>query len=114
MQLDNPFVVGKYVSPAYFCDREQETATLIKHLTNGRNVALISPRRMGKSGLIEHIHLHSRTCTTIIHSSLIFTALGRLPSLSTFLAKVSISNSSRCPPNGVNVSFKWCGRCWSV
>lgn len=54
MQLDNPFVVGKYVSPTYFCDREQETATLIKHLTNGRNVALISPRRMGKSGLIEH------------------------------------------------------------
>lgn len=54
MQLDNPFVVGKYVSSAYFCDREQETATLIKHLTNGRNVALISPRRMGKSGLIEH------------------------------------------------------------
>jgi len=54
MQLDNPFVVGKYVAPAYFCDREQETSTLIKHLTNGRNVALISPRRMGKSGLIEH------------------------------------------------------------
>lgn len=54
IQLDNPFVVGKYVSPAYFCDREEETATLLKHLTNGRNVALISPRRMGKSGLIEH------------------------------------------------------------
>ncbi len=53
-ELENPFVVGKYVSPVYFCDREEETATLIKHLTNGRNVALISPRRMGKSGLIEH------------------------------------------------------------
>lgn len=53
-QLDNPFVVGKYVSPDYFCDRKQETTTLLKHLTNGRNVALISPRRMGKSGLIEH------------------------------------------------------------
>lgn len=58
-RLDNPFVVGKYVSPAYFCDREQETATLIKHLTNGRNVALISPRRMGKSGLIEHVFTQS-------------------------------------------------------
>lgn len=53
-KLENPFVVGKYVSPVYFCDREEETATLLKHLTNGRNVALISPRRMGKSGLIEH------------------------------------------------------------
>lgn len=27
------------------------TATLIKHVENGRNVALISPRRLGKSGL---------------------------------------------------------------
>lgn len=50
----NPFIVGRYVSPEYFCDRVEETATLTKHLTNGRNVALISPRRMGKSGLIEH------------------------------------------------------------
>lgn len=50
----NPFIVGRYVSPEFFCDRIEETATLTKHLTNGRNVALISPRRMGKSGLIEH------------------------------------------------------------
>lgn len=53
--INNPFVVGKYVSDEYFCDREQETATLVKHITNGRNVALISPRRLGKTGLIEHL-----------------------------------------------------------
>lgn len=52
--LINPFVVGKYISPEYFCDREMETANLIKQIKNGRNVALISPRRMGKTGLIEH------------------------------------------------------------
>lgn len=50
----NPFVVGKYISEEYFCDREQETEFLIKQIVNGRNVALISPRRMGKTGLIEH------------------------------------------------------------
>ena len=52
--LINPFIVGRYVSDHYFCDREQETAFLIKQVENGRNVALISPRRMGKTGLLQH------------------------------------------------------------
>lgn len=52
--LQNPFVVGRYVSPEYFCDRTAETAFLVKQLANGRNVALISPRRMGKTGLLHH------------------------------------------------------------
>ena len=53
--IPNPFVVGKYVSDEYFCDREQETEFLRKQIDNGRNVALISPRRLGKSGLIQHL-----------------------------------------------------------
>ena len=50
----NPFVVGKYLSDAYFCDRAEETIFLRKQVENGRDVALISPRRIGKSGLIQH------------------------------------------------------------
>ena len=50
----NPFVVGRYVSDKYFCDREKETEFLIKQIENGRNIALISPRRMGKTGLVQH------------------------------------------------------------
>jgi len=50
----NPFVTIGYVGPEYFCDREQETAELIGALRNGRNVAFISPRRLGKTGLIHH------------------------------------------------------------
>ena len=52
--ISNPFVVGKYLSDRYFCDRENDTAFLRKQIVNGRNVALISPRRIGKSGLIQH------------------------------------------------------------
>lgn len=48
----NPFIIEGYLSPLYFCDRKQETALLSRHLTNGCNVALIAPRRMGKTGLI--------------------------------------------------------------
>ena len=51
----NPFVIGKYVSVEYFCDREEETELLRKQLINGRNVTLVSDRRIGKSGLISHL-----------------------------------------------------------
>ena len=40
----------------YFCDREAESRRLVKLLVNGNNVVLISPRRMGKTGLIRHIY----------------------------------------------------------
>ena len=53
--LFNPFVIQSYVSDHYFCDREDETALLLSHIRNNKNVALISPRRLGKTGLIHHV-----------------------------------------------------------
>ena len=53
-QLRNPFVYQGYVSPDYFCDRIVETEELIGNLQNGRNTMLISPRRIGKTGLIKN------------------------------------------------------------
>lgn len=49
----NPFVVTGKIAPEYFCDRKLESARLIKSLTNGNNLVIISPRRMGKTGLIQ-------------------------------------------------------------
>jgi len=54
VKIKNPFIISGYVSPEYFCDREKETKDLTASLLNGRNMVIISPRRMGKSGLIEH------------------------------------------------------------
>lgn len=54
MTVSNPFITNGYISPHYFCDREEETRRLISSITNGNNVALISPRRLGKTGLIYH------------------------------------------------------------
>lgn len=54
MQNYNPFILGKDIPEELFCDRNEETKTLIKQIENGRNVALISHRRLGKSGLIHH------------------------------------------------------------
>ena len=50
----NPFITSGYLAPAYFCDRVTETDVLLRYLTNGNHVALISPRRLGKTGLIAH------------------------------------------------------------
>ena len=54
-ELNNPFLLHGYVDPIYFCDRTQETKDLISALKNGRNVTLMSPRRMGKTGLIFNV-----------------------------------------------------------
>lgn len=49
----NPFIVIGKIAPEYFCDRVKESARLIKSITNGNNLVIISPRRMGKTGLIQ-------------------------------------------------------------
>ena len=53
-ELNNPFVISGYCGRRYFCDREAEAAKIIEALGN-RNVSLISPRRMGKTGLIHRV-----------------------------------------------------------
>ena len=54
-QLRNPFVIYGYKGAEYFCDRKNETKTICTALSNERNVVLISPRRIGKTGLIHHV-----------------------------------------------------------
>ena len=49
----NPFIVTGKIEPEYFCDRVTESARLVKSVTNGNNLVIISPRRMGKTGLIQ-------------------------------------------------------------
>ncbi len=50
----NPFVTNGYAGAEYFCDRVDETRVLTEQLCNGNNVALMSPRRYGKTDLIRH------------------------------------------------------------
>lgn len=52
--MTNPFITSGYAGAEYFCDRVEETRKLVQFLTNGNNVALMSPRRIGKTDLIHH------------------------------------------------------------
>ena len=53
--MKNPFYTSTYKLPEYFCDREEESLKLKNTLANGRNIVLLSQRRMGKTGLIKHV-----------------------------------------------------------
>ena len=59
-KLQNPFLTKGYISKEYFCDREDELKELSRNMKNGLDTTLISPRRMGKTGLIfrffEYVH----------------------------------------------------------
>lgn len=51
---NNPFILTPMIPAEYFCDRENETHRLVTTVTNQSNIVLISPRRVGKTGLINH------------------------------------------------------------
>lgn len=51
----NPFVVSGKIAPEYFCDRVSEAAQLAHAFNNQVNVVLTSPRRMGKTSLVDFV-----------------------------------------------------------
>lgn len=86
-KIKNPFVISGYVSPDYFCDREAESAELTGTLVNRRNIVLVSPRRMGKTGLIEHC-FHQKEIKRDYHTFFIdIYATGSLKELVFILSK---------------------------
>lgn len=52
---DSPFIYGSIVSTHSFTNREIETEKLKGNLLNGINTTIISPRRWGKSSLVEKV-----------------------------------------------------------
>lgn len=50
--MEIPFVYGKIVADNDFTDREEETRKLVSNFLSQTNTAIISPRRWGKSSLV--------------------------------------------------------------
>lgn len=50
--METPFIFGKIATNENFTDREQETVSLIQNFTSLINTIIISPRRWGKSSLV--------------------------------------------------------------
>ncbi len=88
MVLKNPFLVYGYVSPKYFCDRDAETEKMLSAFDNGRNITLIAPRRIGKTGLIKNtFHLLQQQRPEVVCFYMDIFATRDLPSFVRLLAK---------------------------
>lgn len=51
--MDIPFVFGRAVSGSHFTDRKELTSYLVNNFTYGVNTIIISPRRYGKTSLVQ-------------------------------------------------------------
>lgn len=52
--MEAPFVFGRIASAENFTDRDKETLRLVQNFSSSVNSIIISPRRWGKSSLVEH------------------------------------------------------------
>lgn len=91
--LINPFITTGYVSPDYFCDRIEETERIINAIRSGRNLLLISLRRIGKTGLLRHVKYYlenDKKTHSVIYIDLLPTAnaTDMLNALSTALIRL--------------------------
>jgi AAA+ ATPase superfamily predicted ATPase len=64
----NPFLIDHYVTPEFFCDRINETQTIIDNISNRKHIAFFAQRRVGKTALIQHVfYLLKRKKTECIY-----------------------------------------------
>ncbi len=55
LQLTNPFQYGVVIDDTAFCNRKEELAYLKNQINNGYSTWLFSPRRFGKTSLVEKV-----------------------------------------------------------
>ena len=94
---DSPFIYGTIVSTHSFTNREAESAKLQSNLLNGVNTTIISPRRWGKSSLVEKVitdinKRDKKTKTVIID---LFSVNGEEEFLEQFAREVIKASSSK-------------------
>lgn len=100
---DNPFVVSNYYGPKWFCDREAETLQLAKLLKNQNNITLFAIRRLGKTGLVQHLFHHLSATTKM---ACIYVDIFSTDSLKSFTNQLATAVYSRFPERkGIGEKF---------
>jgi len=76
MSPENPFIFGEIIDDARFVDRTEELNQLVRDLSDGQKIFLLSPRRFGKSSLValallklKKRHIHTVNLTVSSYSS---------------------------------------------
>jgi len=93
----SPFTYGKTVSTKSFTDREKEIKKLTSNLLGGINTTIISPRRWGKSSLVEKVTGSILEDHPDVRIALVdlFTVNGEEEFLEKFAAEVLKASSSK-------------------
>jgi len=92
-----PFPTTAYFGPTYFCDRENELASLKRNLKGGNSTTLVALRRMGKTALIKHFfHYLEKAYSTIYLDILPTESLGDL--LNQFTSAIAEAIPENSPP----------------
>jgi hypothetical protein len=104
MKEQNPFITVGYRGPEYFCDREEELKQLDAMIKQGVHVTLFAIRRLGKTGLIQHMFYPYRKSTTVHCIYLDILATENLADLTNQLA-TAIYN--RFPPKSSRGKKVW-------
>ena len=64
--MEKSFVYGIAVTDYNFTGRKEETRRLMANFEGGINSILISPRRWGKTSLVDHVHRQLKDSDIII------------------------------------------------
>lgn len=93
----SPFVYGKTVSKGSFTNREDVQEKLLMNLAQGINTMLISPRRWGKSSLVEHamVTVQNRFSTIKVVQLDMFTTSNQHEFLELFAREVIKASSTK-------------------
>ena len=92
---NKPFIFGVATSGDNFTDREKETARLLSNFQHGVNTVLISPRRWGKTSLVQKVcHLAQSDKIKIIYLD-IFSCRGERDFYAAFASAILKQTSSK-------------------
>lgn len=92
-----PFPTTGYFGPAYFCDREEELASLKRNMKGGNSTTLVALRRLGKTALIRHLFHHQGNAYNSIYLDILPTeSLGDL--LNQFTSAIAEAIPENTPP----------------
>lgn len=96
MKVDfNPFVSTGYKGPELFCDRKKETRQLNEFIRNNINVTLFAIRRLGKTGLIQHVFHPYKSSSRV---ACIYLDILPSQNLSEFTNQIATAVYNRFPP----------------
>ena len=94
--ITTPFPTTTYNGPEYFGDRVKETNTIISNIENQQSTTLIAIRRIGKTGLLNHLRNKINKDWLCIYVDILYTSSANdfLNILSTAILRSVSENSS--------------------